>query len=80
MRIGTIVKKKENEAISSVLRRFRRECNKAGIKNELKERRFHITVSEMKNIDKSRERRRIFKDRKREIRIEKQIKTRKRRG
>ena len=80
MPVGPIVKKKDNEAISSVLRRFRRECNKAGIKNELKERRFHITASEMKNVNKSRKRRRIFNDRIREMRIEKQIKTRKRRG
>ena len=77
---GPIVKKKDNETINSLLKRFRRECNKAGIKNELKKRRFYLTPSEMRNITNSKEKRRKLKDRFKEISREKRVKTTKRRG
>ena len=77
---GPIVRKKDNETISSLLKRFRRECNKAGIKNELKKRRYCLTPSEMRNITNSKEKRRKLKDRFKENNREKRVKTIKRRG
>ncbi len=77
---GPKITKKDNETVSSILKRFRRECSRAGIKNELKKRRFHMTPSEIKNIDQSTEKRRLLKDRRREVKRTKQVKTQKRRG
>jgi len=77
---GPSVRKRDNENVSSLLKRFRRECNKAGIKNELKKRRFYLPPSEYKNIANSREKRRKLKDRFKETRREKRVKTIKRRG
>lgn len=80
MASGPIVKKKEHETVNSLLKRFRRECNKAGLKNELKKRRFFVPPSEIKNINNSKEKRRKLKDRVKEISREKRVKTNKRRG
>jgi len=80
MPLGPIVKKKDNESIGSILKRFRRECNKAGIKNELKKRRFFLSPSEIKNIKQSKDKRNNIRERMREVMREKVIKTRKRRG
>ncbi|NLB35526.1 MAG: 30S ribosomal protein S21 [Elusimicrobia bacterium] len=80
MASGPIVRKKEHETVNSLLKRFRRECNKAGLKNELKKRRFHVPPSEIKNINNSKEKRRKLKDRLKEISREKRVRTNKRRG
>ncbi len=77
---GPVVRKRDSESVNSLLKRFRRACNKAGIKNELKKRRFYISPSENRNIEKSREKRRKIKDRHKENIKHKRLKTKKRQG
>lgn len=43
---------KEGEPLEKLIRRFQRECEKAGIRKELKKRRFYMKPSEKKNIAK----------------------------
>ncbi|MBN2406301.1 MAG: 30S ribosomal protein S21 [Elusimicrobia bacterium] len=80
MATGPVVTKKENESLNSILRRFRRKCSKAGIKAELKKRRFHRTPSELKNMEQSKERRLRMRMKIKEVQRLKQVKTKKRRG
>ncbi|MFW6172141.1 MAG: 30S ribosomal protein S21 [Elusimicrobiota bacterium] len=77
---GPKVEKKDNETIHSVLRRFRRACSKAGIKNELKKRRFYSSPSEIKNINKSKEKRRNLRNKIKRKQKRERIKTKMRRG
>lgn len=72
--------KRDNENINSVLKRFRRECNKAGTKNELKKRRFFLSPSVIKNEKISKIKRLRFKDKIRDEKKQEFIKTKKRRG
>lgn len=80
MPIGPMVIKKENENINSVLKRFRRECNKAGTKNELKKRRFFLSPSVIKNVQQSKIKRQRLKDRYKSEKRREFVKTKKRRG
>jgi small subunit ribosomal protein S21 len=80
MPIGPLITKKDNENINSVLKRFRRECNKSGTKNELKKRRYFLAPSELKNIEQSKVKRLRLKDKRRAERKQELVKTRKRRG
>ena len=77
---GPLVKKRDNENINSVLKRFRRECNKAGTKNELKKRRFFLAPSEIKNEEMSKLKRLRLKDKRKAEKKQELVKTRKRRG
>jgi ribosomal protein S21 len=80
MPIGPIVLKKDNENINSVLKRFRRECNKSGTKNDLKKRRFFLAPSEITNVNDSKIKRLRLKDARRAEKKKEFIKTKKRRG
>lgn len=80
MPLGPIVEKKDNESLNSLLKRFRRECNKAGIKNELKKRRFFLAPSVEKNIKNSKIKRLNLKEVRSAERKQELIKTKKRRG
>ena len=77
---GPVVRKKDNESLNSVLRRFRRECSKSGIKAELKKRRFFKSDSELRNMEKSEEKRVKLRMKKKEVNRRKFVKTKKRRG
>lgn len=44
------VTSRDGEPIEKLVRRFQRECEKAGIRKELKKRRFYMKPSERKNI------------------------------
>ncbi|MGM0567727.1 MAG: 30S ribosomal protein S21 [Elusimicrobiota bacterium] len=78
--MGPKVEKKDNESVNSLLRRFRRKCSKSGIKKELKRRRFYLSASEVRKINKSMRERDLMKDQANRKRRQKLIKTRKRRG
>ncbi|MFH1415791.1 MAG: 30S ribosomal protein S21 [Elusimicrobiota bacterium] len=80
MTVGPTVSKRDHENINSLLKRFRRECNKSGTKNELKQRRFYLSPSEIKNEKQSKLKRLRLKEARRAIRLKKYIKTRKRHG
>ncbi len=80
MPLGPIVVKREHENINSILKRFRRECNKSGNKNELKKRRFFQSPSVLKNINISKIKRLRMKDARRAEKKKEFIKTKKRRG
>ena len=80
MPLGPLVAKRDHENINSVLKRFRRECNKSGTKNELKKRRFFQSPSVIKNVEISKIKRLRLKDKRRAEKKQEYIKTKKRRG
>ncbi len=80
MPAGPLTIKRDNENINSVLKRFRRECNRSGIKNELKRRRFFLSPSVVKNVKISKIKRLRMKDRRRDEKRQEFVKTKKRRG
>ena len=69
MPAGPMVVKRDHENINSLLKRFRRECNKSGTKNELKKRRFYLAPSELKNVKQSKEKRLKLKESRKAERI-----------
>lgn len=80
MATGPKVEKKDRESINSVLRRFRRACSKAGLKTEIRKRRFYRAPSVVRKLKKSRDKRMKLKNKRKAKRIKKLINTKKRRG
>jgi small subunit ribosomal protein S21 len=77
---GPKVEKKDRESINSVLRRFRRACSQAGLKTEIRKRRFCRAPSVIRKLKKSRDKRMRLKNKRKAKRIKKLINTKKRRG
>ena len=52
---------KENESLDSALRRFKRECQKAGIQQEIRKREFYVKPSVRRKKKSEAARKRKFK-------------------